>query len=134
MHLLLQRWSPIAAWISSAAGVYGLIWIVALRRSLALQPILIDARTVVLQIGFLWRVEFPREQIAACHRVTSGNAPARKEDGYLPLVVLNEPQWLIELAEPAIAHGLFGRRKAVTRIGLAVDDAEGFGGTLAAVQ
>jgi len=130
MHLLLRRWSHAAAWISAAAGVYGLIWIVGLRRSLRLQPILIDESTLVLRIGFLWRLDLPREQIAACSRVTSGNAPGRKEAGYLPLVIINEPQWLIELAQPAIAHGLFGHRKSVTRIGVAVDDAEGFGAAL----
>jgi hypothetical protein len=134
MHLLLQRWSHTAAWISAAAGVYGLVWIVGLRRSLRLQPILIDASTLMLRIGFLWRVDFTREQIAACRPVTSGKVPGRKEAGYLPLVIINEPQWLIELAQPAIAHGLFGRRKSVTRIGVAVDDAEGFGEALGCVR
>jgi len=126
MHLLLYRWSHAAAWISSAASIYGLIWIVGLKRSLALQPIMIDQQSVVLQIGSLWRVEFPRAQITACLPVTPGHAPGRQDAGYLPLVVINEPQWLIELAEPVIAHGLFGRRKTVTRIGVAVDDAQGF--------
>jgi hypothetical protein len=130
MHLLLHRWSPTAAWISTAATIYGVVWILRLKRSLALQPILIDAQSVVLQIGLLWRVEFPRDRIAACRRITSANAPARDEAGYLQLVVLNEPQWLVELSEPVIAHGPFGRKKAVTRIGVAVDDAQGFGEAL----
>jgi hypothetical protein len=48
----------------------------------------------------------------------------------LPLVVLNEPQWLIELHEPVVVCGPFGRRKAVTRIGVAADDGDAFGAAL----
>lgn len=130
MHLLLHRWSPTAAWISTAVTIYCVVWILRLKRSLGLRPILIDAQSVVLQIGFLFRVEFPRDRIAAFRRITSATAPPRNEPGYLQLVVLNEPQWLIELSEPVIAHGPFGRKKGVTRIGVAVDDAAGFGEAL----
>ena len=131
MHLLLSRWSHVVAWISSAAAGYGVVWMIRLRRSIDLQPIQIDDYRVVLQVGFLCRLEFPREHIVSCRRINAGSAPHRKESGYLALVVINEPQWLIELAEPTIAHGLYGRQKSVTRIGVAVDDADGFGSFLA---
>jgi hypothetical protein len=134
MHLLLRSWSPLAAWIFTGLGIYSLLWMVALRRSLALRPVLIGSETVLLQVGFLWRVEFRSSQIRAIRRFSASDTADRKPAGYLPLVVLNEPQWLIELNEPVVASGPFGRRKALTWIGVAVDDGDAFGAALGSLR
>ncbi|HLJ49337.1 MAG TPA: hypothetical protein VKU01_25160 [Bryobacteraceae bacterium] len=126
VHLILHRWSAVAAWIMTALDVYGLIWLVAIGRALRLRPILVGEDRVLIRVGLIWEVEFRRDQVAHCHRV-AGPPPNRREPGYLSAVVLNEPQWLIELKEPVTAHGLLGRRREVTRIGLAVDESPGFG-------
>ncbi|MGA3040577.1 MAG: hypothetical protein ABSF54_07300 [Bryobacteraceae bacterium] len=130
MHLLIGNWSSLGAWVFTAFGIYGLAWVVALRRSLASRPFLIGAETVLLQVGSLWRIEFRRQQIRAVRRFSAADIADRKPAGYLSLVVLNDPQWLIELNEPVIACGPFGRRKPVTRIAVAVDDGDGFGAAL----
>jgi hypothetical protein len=127
MHLLLRGWSHAGAWIFTGLGIYSFLWMVALRRSLALRPFLVGGETVLLQVGFLWRAEFRRAQIRAVRRFSAADTADGRPAGYLRLVVLNEPQWLIELNEPVIACGPFGRRKAVTRIGVAVDDGDAFG-------
>jgi len=132
LHLLLLSWSHAAAWIFTGLGLYGFLWMVALRRSLALRPVLIGSESVLLQIGFLWRVEFRRSQMRAVRRFRAADIPDGKPAGYLRLVVLNEPQWLIELHEPVVARGPFGRRKAVTSIGVAADDGDAFGEALGA--
>ena len=126
LHLLLRNWSPAAAWIFTGFGIYSFLWMLALYRSLALRPVLIGAETVVLQVGFLWRVEVRRDQIREVRRFSAA------ETGYVSLVVMNKPQWVIELTEPAALSGPLGRRKPVTRIGLAVDDREAFGAALEA--
>jgi hypothetical protein len=120
LHLLLRSWSHAGAWIFTGAGIYGFVWMVALYRSLALRPVLVGRETVLLQVGFLWRAEFRRDQIRGVRRYSAADT------GYLSLVVINEPQWLIELHEPVVVCGPFGRRKAVTRIGVAVDDGDAF--------
>ena len=63
MHLLLHRWSHVAAWISTGIGIYSFLWMVALYRSLALRPVLVSADHVVLQVGFLWRAEFRPDRV-----------------------------------------------------------------------
>lgn len=126
LHLLLQQWSHAAAWIGTALGVYSFIWMLALRRSLALHPVLVGPETVRLQIGFLRRVEFRRHQIRGVRRISAADVPGAA------LVVFNDPQWLIEFREPVAVRGLFGRRKMVTSIGAAVDDGAGFGAALMA--
>ncbi len=126
MHLLLDRASPVAAWILTALGAYSILWMVALYRSLALRPILLTAETLVLQAGFLWRVELRRDRIA---RIRAFSAMERN---FWSMTVINEPQWLLELREPASVEGPFGRRKTVTRIALAVDDPAAFHAALTA--
>ena len=130
LHLLLRNWSHAAAWIATAAGIYGFLWTVAFYRSLSLRPVMIGGETIVLQVGFLWRAEFSRRQIREVRRFSAADMADRKPAGYLSLVVLNKPQWLVELNEPVMVAGPFGRRKSVTRIGVAVDDGDAFGAAL----
>jgi hypothetical protein len=124
MHLLLQRWSHAGAWIFTGVGIYSFGWLVALYRSLALQPVLIGSEIVLLQVGFLWRAEFRRDQIRSVRRFSVGDSAD------LSLVVINDPQWIIELTEPVVVYGPFGRRKDATRIAVAVDDGDAFGAAL----
>jgi len=134
MHLLLHNWSPVAAWIFTGLGIYGFVWVLALGRSLGRRPVLVGQESVLLQVGFLWRVEFRRDQISSVRRFAPAYRAPRKTPGYLSLVVMNEPQWLIELKEPVVAVGPLGVRKTVTRVAVAVDDREGFGVALGADQ
>ena len=124
LHLLLSNWSHTAAWIFTGLGIYSFFWMVALYRSLALRPVLVASDTVVLQVGFLWRADFRRDQI----RVIRRYSPADK--GCLSLVVMNQPQWLIELAEPIVVTGPFGRTKTTSGIAVAIDDSTGFAAAL----
>jgi len=130
LHLLLRSWSQTGAWIFTGLGIYSFLWMVALYRSLALRPVLIGSETVLLQVGFLWRAELRRGQIRSVRRFSAAEMADGKPAGYLSLVVLNEPQWMIELNEPVVVCGPLGRRKAVTRIGVAVDDGDAFGAAL----
>jgi hypothetical protein len=43
IHLLLNRWSPLAAWIATGLSIYGMIWLTGLARSFALRPSLFGA-------------------------------------------------------------------------------------------
>jgi hypothetical protein len=124
MHLLLRNWSHTGAWIFTGIGIYSFVWMGALYRSLALRPVLVGDETVVLQVGFLWRAEFRRDGIRTVKRFSPTDAP------YFSLVVMNRPQLLIELIEPIVVGGPFGRRKAVTRIAVAVDEGDAFAAAL----
>src|ERR1022692_1120762 len=94
--------------------IYGFVWMVALYRSLALRPVLVGRETVLLQVGFLWRAEFRRDQIRGRaefrrDQIRGVRRYSAADTGYLSLVVINEPQWLIELHEPVVVCGPFGR-------------------------
>jgi hypothetical protein len=124
LHLLLENWSPAAAWIFTGLGAYSLLWVVALYRSLGLLPVLVGSETVELRVGFLWRAEFRRNQIGAVRRYTAG------DKGCVSLVVMNQPQWVIEFTGPVTVCGPFGRKRTANCLAVAVDDGAGFGDAL----
>jgi hypothetical protein len=130
VHLLLKQWSATAAWIMTALDVYALMWLIAIGRAAKLRPILVSGEMVLLRIGLIWEVKIARDRIVACRR-SSVPVPRRKDPGYLSTVVMNQPQWVIELSEPVVAKGLYGRRRTVTRIGVAVDEPARFGSVFA---
>ena len=125
MHLMLTHWSHTAAWIATGFDVYALIGVLALARSLRLQPMLVGESEVLLRLGLLWRVEISRESILVCRRV-GHTFEAPRGAGYLSMVKINQPQWVIHLKEPVWAKGPYGLRRRVNCIGFALDDAAGF--------
>jgi hypothetical protein len=125
LHFLLWRYNTVAAWICTGLDVYGLLWAVALIRSVQLRMILVDNQSIKIRIGMLWEAEIPRENIMSCQRLPFGTVLAKTPD-YLKAVVLNDPQYILHLKQPAIAVGLYGRHRTFTQIGLAVDQAQTF--------
>jgi hypothetical protein len=122
VHLLVSRWSMTAAWVLTAVGVYGIIWLLGFLQSVRLRPLLVTRDALHMRIGLLWSARIPLRRIAAIMPI-QGSAEGRKASGYLHAAVLAEPQLLIELAEPIEVHGPFGYTKRdVRRIGLGVDD------------
>lgn len=129
VHFVLPRSNPLAAWLLTAASLYAILWVLALLRSAQLRPILLGPETLVLRAGFLWQLEIPLAHIASLDPVT-GPAPDRKTPGYLRLVVFNDPQFILRLTTPATATGLYGLRRTISSIGLAVDERKLFAATL----
>jgi hypothetical protein len=125
MHFLLQHWNHTAAYIYTAFDVYAMLWAVALHRSLHLRPVLIGEQSILLQAGLVWRIEVTHHNLKTMNHL-AGQAPGRREPGYLSMVAMNDPQWLIELKEPVTARGPYGVRRTVTKIGIAVDNSESF--------
>jgi hypothetical protein len=122
-HMLIRRHSKIAAWITTALGLYGFVWLIAFCRSVVQRPIQIGAHGLELHKGFLWTLQVPFQAIA---RVQTG-VPAPDNPGYLGLALGAEPGFLIELREPLVATGTYGIRRKVKFIGLSVDEPRPFG-------
>ena len=125
MHLVVRRWSPVAAWVLTALSVYAAIWIVALARSIVLRPVRVTADALILRVGLLWNVTVPRANVL---RIGPMGAPPDR--GYLRIGPLADPSFLIEAREPVIAEGPYGLRRTVSAIGLYVDDPAAFTASL----
>ena len=121
MHLLLHRWSHVAAWISTGIGIYSFLWDGGALPVVGPAARAGERRSRGVAGGFLVACGVWPDRIRAVRRFSAADR------GCLSLVVINAPQWIVELHEPVAVRGPLGRRKPVTRIALAVDDTEAFG-------
>lgn len=123
LHLLLERWNPIVAWIATGGSLYALVWLVALYQSARLWPTSLHGDHLHVGAGLRGGAIVARDQIAKVEPVTHTD---RRQPDYLHTAILTEPNLLLTLSSPAIAVDLGGRERPVTRIGLYLDDPAAF--------
>lgn len=121
VHYLLAKWNVGAAWVLTAFSIYGGIWMIALARSFAMRPIIVDETGILLRKGILWRLFVPASQIERID-VEKPGASERTID----FAVWSEPALFIRTRGPVSAQGPFGMRRAVSVVGVDPDDASGF--------
>lgn len=129
LHLLISRSAPAVALVLLAVDLYTLLWAIGLLRAARLRPFVLTNSALHLRFSLLWTVSIARENIVSMERI-NGPAPDRRTPGYLQFVFVNDTQWMLTLAEPVAVHGLYGRTRTVSRIGLALDDGETLAKTL----
>jgi hypothetical protein len=123
VHLLVQRWSPHAAWFITLLDVWGAIWLLGDYHAFRLRPLVVTHDRLDLHFGFRWSVSIPRELIAAIEPLALADAERlRRSHRYLRLSLLDEPTHAIRLRKPVRVHGAAGLVRNVTCIGLGVDD------------
>ncbi|HEX9163879.1 MAG TPA: hypothetical protein VF980_19375 [Thermoanaerobaculia bacterium] len=120
LHLIVQMWSRTAAWILTCLDLYGILWLLGDMNALRLRPSLVTDDALRIRYGLRWSVDVPRESVAAIRRTTGESD--WKRPGVLKVAMIDDPQWMIELREPLVAHGLAGWRKTVTAIAIRPDD------------
>lgn len=125
LHFLLLHYNAVAAWVWTGLDAYGLLWAVALIRASKLRMILVDEQWVRIRVGIAWETEIPRKYILSCRRMSSAETLTKTPD-YLRVVVLNDPQYILQLSQPVVAVGLYGQRRTFTQIGVAIDRGEAF--------
>lgn len=113
-HLVIQRWSPTAAWVVFGLSIYGALLLVALARSFSLRPIVVTSDRVLIRSGMIWRIEVAADQIAGVEAISGGR-------DYFRITGMAEPNVFLELRESVEAEGLYGRRRRVCRIGISAD-------------
>jgi len=111
VHLALKLW------ILTAVSVYGTICLTAFARSFKRRPVLVTKEELIVRAGLLWTVRIPREAVVC-------ESPGTICDLRLP--PLAEPNVVLRLGKPVVAHGLYGRTRRVSTIGLSMDDPAAF--------
>ncbi len=119
VHLLLARWSVVAAWVLTIGSLYGALWLVADYRATVLRPILVDAEDVWIRAGLRWSLRLPRAAISAVQRTKPAGEGANLQ---LPLV--GTPTYWITLSEPMQVQGPYGIRHRASALGLTPDAPE----------
>jgi hypothetical protein len=119
MHLLLAKWSAVAAWSWTVLDVWAIVWLIGDAHALRLRRSFVDDETLHIRFGLRWSVDVPLASIVSIEAVRSERDWKRKD--VLKVAILDEPRWLITLEEPLIAHGLAGLRKEIRAIALQPD-------------
>jgi len=122
LHFLFRRWGSLAAALSVVVHVYTVLWLIGDLRALALRPIRVEGRKLLLRIGLRWEADVPLESIAAVERGPSGAG--------LRLGVLGTPNLALRLRAPMQVHGPFGIRKTCDVLLLQVDDPDALAAAL----
>lgn len=119
VHVMLRGLSPTLAWTLTALSAYSILWLVGDARAASLRPILLSSDELLLRLGLRWTVRVPREAVTAVGDAPLGSSQRNVD---LCLALPGRPWFLVELAAPVEAVGLYGRRKLVRRIGVSSDD------------
>lgn len=123
LHLVLAQWSGKVAWVATGVGLFSLVYIVGLAKSLLYLPSRVEPDMLLLRLGHFQRIELPYEAILDA----GATAPCPISDpDTLNLAVMSSPNVVIELNQIRSTVALSGRRRNFNRVALKMDNAEGF--------
>ncbi|MEM6684870.1 MAG: hypothetical protein AAF617_03655, partial [Bacteroidota bacterium] len=121
IHILLAKWSEVAAWILTILSAYSGLQIFGYAKSLMKRPIVIENDTLILRYGIVQEAEIPLWDIK---EITLSSKDLDKEEKIAKLSLLGELEGhnvLIETNNEHTLRGLFGSKKTFTKIAMHVD-------------
>lgn len=122
MHLLLSRWSAIAAWAWTALDLWAMLWFLGDFQALRLRRTWLNEQGFHVRYGLRWSVTIPRDLIVSFRAVQNESDWKRRD--VLKISMLEDPRWLITLGDVTTAHGLAGMRKEIRALALSPDQEE----------
>ncbi len=131
VHFLVRQWSERAAWLLTALGLYGTLWIIGDWRACRARPIRLEDGVLHVRFGLRWRLDVPLAAIREVRAPTTAEKAAR---GAVDLrLALPGASWTrLELDRPLEAKGPYGMRRRVRTLGLGMDEPERLAAMLAA--
>lgn len=124
VHLLLVHWNPTVAWIAFALSLAGILWFVALIKSVRLYPVLVEPGAVRVRGGLVIDLSIPFDAI---DDVGEGfDAGLLKDRATVNCAILSEPNVTITLSRPVSMATMTGAARPVERVALRLDDDAAF--------
>lgn len=122
VHLLVSRFSVVAAAVLTAVSIYGLAWLGSFARSVVACPILVGEGRLTATWGFLPGIDV---SLASLDRVVFSD-PGFEKDDVLDLATMGaKPCWVV-LREPVEVCGMTGRARQIRAVKLSPDEADAF--------
>lgn len=122
IHLLLMKWSMIAAIIALILSVYSGFQILGFLKSLLYRPINLTNDTLYLKYGILAETTISTKNIESISHFTKDLEKDSEIKKLSPLGGLESHNLLIQLKEPEQFFGLYGTKKEYQSIVLFVDE------------
>lgn len=124
VHLLLIKYSPVAAWIVSAVSIYGTLFIIGDFAALVKQPVLIKDNQLLLRTGIRWRCATTSDDIAAIEIINDNYELS--STCFKGGVMKNSINVLITFKEPVTIQRMYRKPVTRTQIALSIDNASEF--------
>lgn len=124
MHVLISRWSTLAAWILTALSAYAVLWVLGDYRAMAMRPTLVTRDEIVIRVGLRCSLRAPLALIERVQR-TDWRDPERSLRGHLNMASPDSPNILVVFREPLTAQRFFGLTTTVQSVGIRLQDADG---------
>ncbi len=125
MHLLIARWSGVAAWVLTALNAYALLWVVGECRATALRPTLIEPDALRIRVGLRCQATIPFRLVERVDGAPWRSA-ATRPDGWLNFAGPGGPNVILSFREPIRVRRVYGLETSVRGLGLRLDDADRF--------
>ncbi|GAA4366685.1 hypothetical protein GCM10023185_38020 [Hymenobacter saemangeumensis] len=125
VHLLASLWSQVLANVLLLLDVYTLLLLLAHGHGVRLRPTLLTPDSLVLRVGFVWKLVVPRSEVVGIEKITDAPAPG---SGVLNTskLLFTVPNLLLSFAEPVEVAGPYGIRRRVRQVALYVDQPQEF--------
>lgn len=122
IHILLMKWSIIAAWILTAISLYSLVFLIGHWNASKKRPIILTAEAMKIKFGMFGDMDIPWDKVAAIKY----NSNDVEDDETHSFTFLSGHNVIIDLTEPLTLKGLYGADKQVSKIAFFVDDRQAF--------
>ena len=124
VHLLLNLWRPLAAWVATGLSLYGAFWAVSMSRAFELRPSLVSAEEILLRFGLLAQLRIPVSAIRAVTREIP--------EGSMVMPRRTPAELYIGFNRPLEIEKLLGFRQTVSGIAVSADQGAEFESALRA--
>ena len=128
MHILIAGWSNTLAWILSLIGIYTILQVIAIVRSLSKRPLAFDDEKKLLHLnyGFACYTSIPYDQISNIE-ISRRRPTNDKSHACLSIFnLLDSTNLVINLNTKNTLHKIYGINKSYKSISLFVDEREKF--------
>lgn len=124
VHFLVSLWSEKAALVLSAISIWGVIYIVALIKSLRINPVLLSDVGIRIRAGNVIDKFILFEAIGTIE--TSVSSEQAKDKTTLNAAIFSHPNIILKLKQPISRRTFFGKTSKVQAIALKLDEPSEF--------
>ncbi|GAA3992691.1 hypothetical protein [Mucilaginibacter dorajii] len=123
-HLLLLKWSHMAAMIATGLTLYGVIFLVADLSAVIKRKVEINQTTLLLRTGLRWRAIVDIANISSVSKIVNDY---HSDESYLKGgIIKSSGNLLITFKKPVQVDKLYGKSKMVSTILMNIDSYEAF--------
>lgn len=120
-HVLLERWSPTAAWVWTGLNGLGLLWLLAYGRALAVRPVTVGRRRLYLRSGLHWTGSTPLANVEEAVPYNAG-----RDAEALCIAIDVKPNVTLRFARPLGLYGVYLTQREVGHVALHLDEPDAF--------